>query len=197
MLLFFPHPFPFIGTVLDKYLVMWMFSRLVWGCVVFRQVQLVTRMHPLSPSIRCLYFLPAYAVRQHIPHAAGCLQGDVLQAPQAQSQVFCTNHHAVCSGRLSLPHLACPAELTDCYECRIYFHNNPINAVLMFMMVGAVYFGYGIYIFEREANASTFTFAGSLFLSLECMLTGYPADAYEVFMPEYVPLDIAWPRIAC
>jgi hypothetical protein len=74
---------------------------------------------------------------------------------------------------------------------RIYFHNNPINAVLMFMMVGAVYFGYGIYIFERETNAETFTFAGSLFLSLECMLTGYPADAYEVFMPEYA---MSWGR---
>lgn len=54
------------------------------------------------------------------------------------------------------------------------------------MLVGIVYFGYGLYVFEREADSEAFTFAGSVFLSLECMLTGYPADAYEMFMPMYV-----------
>ncbi|KNC69983.1 hypothetical protein SARC_17496, partial [Sphaeroforma arctica JP610] len=49
-----------------------------------------------------------------------------------------------------------------------------------------LFFGYGIYLYEREA-ALKFTLMHSFFLSLECMLTGYPADAYEDYMPTTWP----------
>jgi hypothetical protein len=47
----------------------------------------------------------------------------------------------------------------------------------------AAIYGFCIYVLERTAQPDVFDIAGSLYLGLQCILTGWPSDVYDEYDP--------------
>jgi len=66
---------------------------------------------------------------------------------------------------------------------RLIFYENPSLVLTVSIVLVMSYFGYALYIFEREEQPEAFTYWISLYVALTCMLTGWATDTYDIYNP--------------